>query len=433
MDTITDYLSSDESKLHLDNLHPDSLEAAVLSLVFRPKTSIFLSDGQKRKELRIQPQNNYCPKTILFIPANGRGKIHDFSLFRIAKKLQEMNYSCVILTLDPIDAQFQHLFSKIYKVTKVTDFFSHLCNIPYSKILYRGWMHAYTFGAFLSQSFRNVILNIKDWNFSSINEYTFLFGEKSSFDFEAIKVGFQNAESIISHYTKEEYLLWAEQYNVSPDKFHFIPEFCNRQNFHSKSDSTSQFPHIVFAGTLPPSSYPEEFFLTKGYLRTIKKNTNKKVLFSCVVPERYFKKILENKPLYSDLMYENRFSNNFSLCKGKDLDPSILDPFHFGHFMLEYTTRSQRLNRYAVPSKVAFYMEAGLPLLVNQEMRSVARLTRENNIGIVYSNDDLSRIDEILNISEAEYRILLENVKTFRELFRYDHNELDKIFGVNDI
>jgi len=425
---IVDYLSSNINELFLSDSAPETLEAAALSLFYKPENSISLSKKKTAKELFVRSANKHAAKTILFIPANGIGKVNDFSLFRIAQELKDMGYSCVLLTRGKIDLQFEDCFSKIYKVDNATDFFNLLCHIPYSKLLYRGWMHAYPFGAYLCKYFRNVIFNIKDWNFSSEDEYTFLFGKKSSLDFDAIRYGFQNAERIVSHYTDEEYSMWAKEYNVSPEKFSFLPEYCNEQNFNTKTYTPSKFPHIVHAGSLPPSSYPEEFFWTKGYLRTIKKSASKNIYFSCVIPEGYYERIINDKPLYSDIMYENCFNKKFSLRKGRDLDPTILNQYHFGHFTVEYTTLNCRLNRYAVPSKVAFYLEAGIPLLVNKEMRSVARLTQENKIGIVYSNNDLINLDQRLHSSKEEYLSMIENVKRFRKKFCYDQANLEALF-----
>lgn len=429
---IIDYLTSDRADCSLDDSLPETVEYAALGLFFKPEGSLYLNNqGGEQSKLTLTPQNKFKERTILFIPANGIGKVNDFSIFRLAQELKELGFSCVILTRAPVNEQFSHLFDKIYHVTCAQHFFDTLCHIPYSKILYRGWMHAYGFGAFLTQHFRNVVLNIKDWNFSTEEEYIFLFGTKSSFDFKAIAYSFQHAEKVVSHYTEEEHRLWADEYNVSQDTFYFLPEYCHQSVFHTKSNNLSDCPHIVHAGTLPPASYPEDFFWTKGYLRTIKKLSCKNILFSCVIPESYYQRILNEKALYSDIMYEDRFNTSFTLRKGKDLDPSILDQYHFGHFTVEYTTRHRRLNRYAVPSKVAFYLEAGLPLMVNERMESVAHLVKKHNLGVVYSNDDLEHLDEILIRALADYPQLLENITRFREIFCYSHKELRDIFDTN--
>ena len=75
--------------------------------------------------------------------------------------------------------------------------------------------------------------------------------------------------------------------------------------------------------------------------------------------------MLKNKQLYRDLFYVDKFNKSFNICKGDNLNASTINSFDFGFFLLEYTTKNEYLNKYAIPSKFIFYLEAGIPMLIN--------------------------------------------------------------------
>ncbi|OGQ92058.1 MAG: hypothetical protein A3J85_07305 [Desulfobacula sp. RIFOXYA12_FULL_46_16] len=370
---------------------------------------------------RFQNRNDFpSDKEILFIPPNGSLKKFDFSIFRIAKYLKDLDIKTSLLSLEPPPENFVHLFGKIYTPKTITEFLDLLGTIPRSQIFYRGWMHAYVFGAFLVKYFPNTIINIKDWNFCDRLRYHFLFGDLSLHDFEGIDYIFKNARVILSHYTEDETDRWAEEHNCSPGKFVFFPELCDEENFcqlipEKPMDKIS----LVMASSLPPNNLPVDMFPGKTIFRDTRLLTRKGLMIDFVVPEAVFSRILSEKKLYLDVLYESRFNPNFNLVKGRALAARILQVYHYGVFLFSDVTREVRLFEHAIPSKFALYLEAGLPVLVNDKIKSLARLVEKNGLGIVFSDKKMEELPEKLQRIHHEYTEMSHNVCAFRKEFTY--------------
>lgn len=74
----------------------------------------------------------------------------------------------------------------------------------------------------------------------------------------------------------------------------------------------------------------------------------------------------------------------------------------------------------------AFYLEANLPMIVNKEMKALAKIIKENNLGIVISDKDLKNIKKILKHNEKYYDNMLKCVKKFK--YKFSYKNLKKIF-----
>lgn len=372
-------------------------------------------------------------KKIVFIPPNGKMFINDFSIQRLSQYCKNTpNIHTTLLKIDTLNpVETIEYIDCVINVESENELYKQLKLLEYDVIFHRSWMLAYPFAATLVKTFDNVIVNIKDWNFSTQKEYKILFGEKAVDDFKAIEYIFKNAKAILSHYTHEQAKIWAKKYNVNENKFIFFPEYCNEKNFNHRKNIAYQKPKLVFAGSLSPTSYPEECFLAKSHLRAIRNMTKLDIDVSYVLTEGAYAgtQSPRQRLLFQDILYENTFNKNFHLTKGATLNSSILEKYHFGFFILEYSTKSVYLNRYAVPSKFAFYLEAGIPILINAKMKAVARYVKQYNLGIVFTNHDIHNFATILNISEDSYTKMVENVIKFRETtYQYNKNILDTIF-----
>jgi len=369
-------------------------------------------------------------KTIILIPPNGILKKQDFVLERLSHFFKKnLHFQTILICISEEESTQNKIFDKIIYVKNKNDILEELESINYDLIITRGWMHAYNFSALITKKFKNVIALIKDWNFSSPEEYKFLFKDNS--DFQAIDYIFKNAKYILSHYTHKQSEIWAKEYNVEQSKFIFFPEYCIEENFNKKSFTYKKSDiNLVFAGTLPPSSYPEGFFLTKGLLRASKLLSKHNITINIMLPPRNYNDMFNQKLLYQDLIFENEFNSKFKIHEGKVLNPTVLDKFDFGFFILEYTVKNEYLNKYAVPSKFAFYLESGIPIIINKKHKALASYVKKYNLGIVFSNKDIGVLHKKLNsIRKNDYKVFLKNIIKFRETFTYKDSTFTKILS----
>lgn len=376
-------------------------------------------------------------KTIVFIPPNGEIFVNDFSIQRICHNLKKKKQiKTILLKLDTIRG-FEENFDYVDLVIDVKtqkELIKKLKEIKPDLIFHRSWMHAYSFAAKLVKKFDNVIVNIKDWEFASKKEYAIVFGEEATKDFKAIKYIMKNAKLILSHYTKEQAKIWAKKYKVNKKKFVFFPEFCNEENFFDKKVLDTDTYNIAFAGSLSPTSYPEEFFIAKPHLRSVRCLTKQNIDVSYVLVEGSYAATQSPKQrlLFQDVLYENQFNDKFHLVKGKQLDSSVLSAYHYGFFHLEDCVKKQNLTRYAVPSKFAFYLEAGLPMIINRKMKGLSKLVKKYGLGVVFDNNEIDDLAiKLKSISTKEYKGYISNINLFRKRFIFKSSNLDKILKIN--
>lgn len=359
------------------------------------------------------------PYRVILIPPNGKLKYQDFSLQRIYMWLKEFkDIKVTVLHIPSSENKKEELFNddEIVASSK-SEIIEVLENSDSDLIFYRAWMGAYPFGVKLIQKFDNVIVNIKDWNFASKEVYEFLF--KGNNDYSAIENIFKEAKYVLSHFTEEQYSMWAKEYKISEEKFIHFPEYCNEKNFNQKPYLKYKDIKLVYAGKVPPTCYTEEYFPGKSHLRSIKLLSQQNIKIDFVIPPSLYDEFLSSE-LFLDFQYENQYNDNFSVKKGSDLKSDILDEYHFGFFELETSGVNTELYEYAITSKFAFYLESGLPILVNEKFKSISKLVVQYQLGIVFSNKDLINFTEILNISQNKYNNFVMNVKKYRKDFLYE-------------
>lgn len=367
-------------------------------------------------------------KAIILIPPNGKIKRQDYTLERLARSFREIdNISSTLLYIPdpslPVDLSF---FDRVIAVANRHELFEQLNLIEHDVIIHRSWMHAYPFAAELAKNYENVIVNIKDWNFAPEDVYRFLFNDDGCF--EAIADIFHYSRKVLSHFTNEQALLWSKEYNVPTEKFLFFPEYCNTAHFIRKTVPSFVPLKLVYAGRIAPTHLPEAYFPFKAHLRSIQKLTAQNICIDFVLPEHEYNHVQTHRKEFQDFLYEDRFNDRFNLIQGKSLDPNVLQPYHFGFFELEASGKNHLLYKYAVISKFAFYMEAGIPILVNEKFVSIAELVKKHGLGIVFCNRDLDDFAAVTKISEEEYNRFLSNVDAFRQNYTYTAERVAEAF-----
>jgi hypothetical protein len=403
-----------------NNAHQGLLEAAI-SLFYSNHNQLRIKhDSGEVSRYDFQSHNfTQSDEEILFIPPNGSLKNFDYSIFRIAGYLSAHDIKASLLSLEPPPEIFRHLFHHIYTPSTVVGFLDQLGTINRSHIFYRGWMHAYLFGAFLIKKYPDTIINIKDWNFCDQERYHFLFGELSLHDFTGIDYTFKKAEVVLSHYTKEETDRWSLEYDCDPTKFIFLPELCDENSFCQSNNKPAKPMRLVWACSLPPTHLPENMYPTKTIFRDTQLLTQKGLNIDYVVPESVYTKIMADRNSYLDILYESHFNRNFKLIKGKALSAKILQSYHYGCFMFSDATAEIRLFQYAVPSKFSLYLEAGLPVLVNKKNKALAKIVHTHGLGFVFSDDEVTLLPKKLLDIHHNYPEMQNNIYTFRTSYTY--------------
>jgi len=360
-------------------------------------------------------------KCIAIVPPDGELKKQDFALHRICRYLQNKGFEVNLVKLSTCSLDFEFAHHTIVLPNK-EELIVHLQKSAYDLVIHRSWMHAYSFAAVLAENIENIIFYIKDWMVEiSPKEYAFVY--KTIEDYAAIEKLFLASKRILSHYS-DAYTqsVWSQRYGVSNEKFVYFPEFTDSIYYHEKGEILYNIANLrlLAVGGLGPTSQPCEIADGKTFLKNVQIITKQKVsIDKMVLPNTY--EIIFSSGMFNDYLYENSFNDYFHIVLGSELNTHATDKYHFGIYQQLYfkaDTKESKSMIHADVSKFAYYLEAGLPILVN-EIFSISTLVAEYEIGIVVSNNDVKNLQRVLDISQKEYAKLVMNVKEFRKKFSY--------------
>ncbi|WP_455757110.1 hypothetical protein [Sulfurimonas sp.] len=376
-------------------------------------------------------------KKIAFIPPNGSVIEQDFFFNRISIFLNSINIEIYLILFDTDD--FRAYKSSIYKqlvVNNISELQKLNNEYKFDLILHRCWMHRYKFAAEMVDKFDNIAFYIKDWmDEIPKEEYAFLY--QTIEDYDAIKKIFQSGKKVFSHYTYEYTDYLALKYDIPKNNFCFLPEYSCEDNFNIRKTTKYDKNNIklVWIGGIIPSNRPKKIDEEKIFLDSIVKLSRNNINIDFFILEKYFNKVhdINNFDIWKDWLYEDLFNDNFKIKLGTPMNSDKYDIYNFGIIAgLEYDENCLALKsvRYAIISKLALYMEIGLPLLVNKKWKALSEIVDKNNIGIIIDNEDLNNMDGVFDISQQKYNDMVDSVYEFRKRYTYNKKTLGSVLNL---
>lgn len=162
--------------------------------------------------------------------------------------------------------------------------------------------------------------------------------------------------------------------------------------------------------------------------KTLKCITEQSLYLDYIFPPSFYDALDRMK--YQDFLTESEFNKHFNLKRGKELDADTISCYGYGIFCpIINNYRYPALFEYAVPSKLAFYLDANLPMIVNKKMKALANIVKSNGLGVVVSNEDMNNIKNI--IQDLDYDTMLNNIIKFKKKFSYEYNSLVYLLDKN--
>lgn len=228
----------------------------------------------------------------------------------------------------------------------------------------------------------------------------------------------ENAHGIILGYSCEAANILKERYNIKAPILEFHTYVCNE--FVSKQNTTKYSQedgkiHLVYGGNVAPSNQPQKIFADVQFHELIEEITKQGLCFDIyasphVSPVKF-------ELFFSDYIAISRENNLFGLKKGLFPDAAANEFSRYDFGMMVYlfnqgTFLNEALNT-RLPGKFFLYLEAGLPILISEELKYVAKIVREYEIGIVVRQTDIDNLSKI--ILTYDYEKLKNNVVTARK------------------
>ncbi len=209
--------------------------------------------------------------------------------------------------------------------------------------------------------------------------------------------------------------------NVPIAEFHsyICPEFVPQQQVYPDLGSGVR---IVYGGIVIESGLPTRLYGDVQLIHLARKLTSQGLYFD-IYPSPHFRASSTKRRLaeFVELAAVNPLFH-FQPALPPQLTAAEFGKYHFASMMylLEGADWDREHYRMTIPSKFFKYIEAGLPVIVSEELGYVSRLVRDYEIGIVVSRKDIDRLAGI--IQSCDYEKLRANVKNAqRELSMEKH------------
>lgn len=197
--------------------------------------------------------------------------------------------------------------------------------------------------------------------------------------------------------------------------FHSYPEqeFFAEPNPAPASLVPGRETRLVFIGTLNSSNLPSEYFGDVKLLPLIKQIVSQKIYFDIFLLPYQAK----NTSLW-DYTYFDNTNAYFTLRSGLPPDKitGALAGYDYGvmfyRFDRELRVKPDHLKG-ILPTKFFTFMEAGIPVIVSEELEYVAKIVQEHGLGIVVSQSDIDSLQDIIN--RTDQGLLKKNIRAYRQ------------------
>lgn len=232
------------------------------------------------------------------------------------------------------------------------------------------------------------------------------------------KFAFENSDGLILSYSSEIFSILKEKYKITAPILEFHQYTCEEfiaKNEKAKLSKRDNKIHLVFGGLVAPLRLPKKLFGDIQFQDLIDILSKQDIFFHVYLsPHLSLRTIWELFSEYHKISSKNAL---FSIKRGipPDRAPEEFSMYDFGvmFYLFEKGTCLKEHLSTRLPGKIFTYLEAGLPIIVSEELEYVADIVRKYEIGIVVSKDDINNLSEIIN--KYDYNKLRNNVKIARE------------------
>ena len=207
-------------------------------------------------------------------------------------------------------------------------------------------------------------------------------GEKNTeLGFFAEQYACENANGIILGYSHEAVDILKKRYDIKAPILEFHTYICNEFISSEKTIKYSQEDgkiHLVYGGNVAPSNLPKKIFADVQFHELIKEITKQGIYFDIYTTPHVSP--LKFEQFYSDYIAIFRENSLFRFKEGIFPNEAAgeFSRYDFGMmvYFLNQGTFLSEANNTRLPGKFFLYLEASLPILINEESRYVAKLVR---------------------------------------------------------
>lgn len=221
----------------------------------------------------------------------------------------------------------------------------------------------------------------------------------------------ENARAVVHKGPKEEIIYYKDKFHISPKLEISFPDFCDNDlfiNMEKMEKITNKETHFVYVGNISLRYSDYDLLWLSDILS--KQRIHLHVFPLSNTPNDTIKEYIRVSQT-SDYLHIHRTVPHSQLS-------SEISKYHYGVYIINpnfQTTNTRQKWGTAAGNKIPAYWEAGLPIIILNELSYSSEIVRKYKAGIIIKLDELEHLSKI--ISKTDYNKLQDNVGTARERF----------------
>jgi len=204
-----------------------------------------------------------------------------------------------------------------------------------------------------------------------------------------------------------------EMYQLTATNLFGVTEYLQDPQY-SESTPVNGMLRLVYGGCLPVSDSADDLYFRAvlKMLHCFAKSNLQLYLYNS--PYLFG---LERQVTLEQVIEQHGFSKHVHVCTplGGDAFVDAISHYDYGMTFMRSKDMGSPEYNYFMAHKFISYLQAGLPVIIDEHTEYMASLVRKYNIGIVLNDEDYERLPEILN--NADYNQLKQNVIRYRDEF----------------
>jgi len=341
-----------------------------------------------------------------------------FNFNKFSRALREQGIPTVFMSLNASNHQFKHgQFDLVLDVMGELDlFYWVLRTFPFRVVHFQAWLDLTRFAAAAAVIAKSpVVVECNDLahHLLAPADYDRLFSAGAyAREMRAFRLVCERADAVVFNQAPAAREAVLDGVSVSGPVLHF-------HSYPDESIAAWEEPayappyRLVYAGNVNASCSPRPVFGDVQLLGLIRLLTAQGVCFTLLM-NPYLR---GQSGLYQDYEYERRGNPLFRVEDGLPPErlPAAIAGHHFGSMLYRYPPDMVLLDthrRFILPTKFFAYLEAGLPVLVSEEIEALAGIVREHGLGLAVSQARLADLPGLL--ATADYAALKAGVAAWR-------------------
>ncbi len=360
-----------------------------------------------KRDLLVPPCNGNSVKKIMFIKEQAGVR-----LWKQAKALKSTGrYSLTLVTRFYNPCEYKGIFDNIILYRNMQHFSIIIKNFEGYLIHAYGWPSAIVKLA-IKVGKVPVVYDLYDSKVVTYGKDNLPFRFRNEFETE--KFCFENADGIVTKSPEIEYL--KKFFRIKAPTILFqdccLDELMMNKEIERASKKDDEL-HLVYVGGVAPMSYPKETAGGTQFLDIAKVLASQRIHFH-IYPSPYHRQLY---PQYYRFMRTNSYFHIHNPASIKKLAKEI-SCYDYGLYLIDYgnvplvTNEKQKTG---TGNKIASYLEAGLPIIVNSGLEYESKRVERAGIGLVINMKDIPMLRSILQ--SVDYEKLIKNVETKRKTF----------------